>query len=149
MAWIWLIEKWKRILFPAFCLILSGCGHYLPLYDPPPSGSMGTVIHAGTQASFKCDDEILSIASGTNYYSAEYIDEFGNQRQGMISGLYFSLWEKREQARFYSAYTGLTIYYYSIKIEILGIGADRIDEFTEVDVGIMNQSGEVERCSGY
>ena len=149
MAWICFCKNWKRILFPVVCLILSGCGHYLPLYDSPPSGSTGTVIHAGTQASFKCEDDILSIASGTYYYSAEFIDEFGNKRVSMVSGLYFSMRDKQEQARYYSAYAGLIVYFYSLKIEVLAIGVDHIDEFTEVEVSTIGKSGNADRCSGY
>lgn len=146
MALTWLVEKWKWIPCIAVCLFLSGCVHFSPYYDPLPRSSMGTAVHAGTQASFRCEDEILSIASGTNYYHAEFMDEFGNTIMGMVSGLYLSTRDKPERARFYSAYAGLTIYYYSMRINILQIGEDSMDEFTDVEVTYVQPSGATVRC---
>ncbi len=146
MALTLLLKKRKRILFPAICLILSGCGPYFIDLGAPTLTSTGQLIHAGLQATFDCEDEIFSIASGTNYYFAEFIDEFGNKREGMISGLYFSIMGKQERARYYSAYAGLIVYYYSLKIEILRIGIDRNVEFTEVKVNIVKPSSEIGSC---
>ncbi len=138
------IKKLKIIIFIAVSLLLSGCGRYDPYSSPPPNSILGgKVIISGAQASFQCDNDIVTLGSA-NYYSADFIDEFGNWRTGFISGLWVSLKDKPETNRFFSAYSELIIYYYFLKIEILQVGGD----YTEVEVSAFGQSGKTERCSG-
>jgi hypothetical protein len=138
------INKWKVIFFSAVCLLLSGCGRFDAYSIRRPITTFGgKVIYSGTQASFHCNNNIISLASA-NYYSAEFIDESGEKRTGNISGLSVTMKDKPEAYRFYSVYSGLTIYYYFVKIEILQVG----DDFTEVEVSVVEQSGKTERCFG-
>jgi hypothetical protein len=136
--------KWRTLIFPAICLLLSGCGRF-DWYSPPrPITTFGgTVINSGAQASFRCNDDTVSLGS-SNYHAAEFIDEFGEVRTGNISGLWVTMKDKPEAFHFYKVYSGLIIYYYDAKIEILQVGGD----YTEVEVSAFGQSGKTERCFG-
>ncbi|MBN2085073.1 MAG: hypothetical protein JW748_07585 [Anaerolineales bacterium] len=134
--------KWKTWIFPVICLLLSGCGRF-DWYSPPRPNTGGTVIYSTAQASFRCNDNFVSLASG-NYHTSEFIDEFGEVRTGNISGLWVGMKDKPEAFRFYYVYYGLVIYYYDVKIEILQVGGD----YTAVEVSAFVQSGRTERCYG-
>ncbi|MBN2085075.1 MAG: hypothetical protein JW748_07595 [Anaerolineales bacterium] len=150
MKWIMVCEKTKRILIPVVLIMLSGCGHYLPLYDLPQSSTMGgTMIHKGTQASFHCGNDYLTLGSPSSYYFADFIDEFGDRKMEKMSGLWISIKNKPESRKYFAVYAGLSIHYYSEIIEVYTIGVDIIDHFIEVEVNNLEQSGEMNRCSPY
>jgi hypothetical protein len=104
------VYLWKRILFPAACLFLSGCGDRLP-QTPLPDTSSKNRIHDGGESEFQCDNEKLTFRS-TGYYAMEFIDVFGEKRNEMTSGLWIDILGKSEMGRYFKAYSGLVIYYY-------------------------------------
>jgi hypothetical protein len=145
MELIWFLRQWKRILFPTVCLLLSGCGSFFPEYSAPPSTSSGSIIYGGTTASFICGDMEFSLASGS-YELREFIDEFGEKRNETLSGLSAGMAGKPEAQRYYRAYAGMRIYYYSATIQVIRIGNDRNNIFTEVQATYLNKAGEIETC---
>jgi hypothetical protein len=133
MKSIWDNFQWKRILFPVVCLILAGCGSLSPLESASPLSSTNQLAHHGTVASFDCGGEIISIASG-GYFNAEFIGQFGDKRNETMSQLFVSMRGKPESLRIFYGYTGMNIYYYLYKIQVIRLGRDFQNPFTEVNV---------------
>ena len=146
-----LVAQWKKFVISALCLILSGCGSLFPDASTSPLSSTSQLTHDGTQASFDCGDEILSIGS-SGYSYIEFIDLFGKKRSEQTSGLYIYISNKPETNRSFRAYTGLTIYYYIYEIQVLRLGRDLQNPFTEVDVKYLEMQQSTVRftyCSSY
>jgi hypothetical protein len=125
--------QWKRILFPAVCLILTGCGSLFPFESASPLSLTSQITHHGTVASFDCAGETIAIAS-SGYEYTEYIDISGKIRKEQTSTLFIVMRDKPETRRSFTAYTGLTIYYYIYKIYVFRLGRDLQNPFTEVNV---------------
>ena len=129
----WGNTQWKRILFPAVCLILTGCGSLFPDASTSPLTSTSKLTHDGTQASFDCGDKLISIGSG-NYGFADFIDVDMKSRSEQTSSLWITIRDHPETMKIYRAYTGLTIYYYIYRIHVFRLGRDLQNPFTEVNV---------------
>jgi hypothetical protein len=146
-----LVAQWKRIVISALCLILSSCGSLFPDASTSPLSSTSQLTHDGTQASFDCGGEMLSIGS-SGYSYMEFIDIFGKKRSELTSGLYIYISNKPGTNRSFRAYTGLTIYYYIYKIQVLRLGRDLQNPFTEVDVKFSEEQQSTVHftyCSSY
>jgi|WetSurMetagenome_2_1015567.scaffolds.fasta_scaffold116720_3 hypothetical protein len=129
-------KKWILFLLPAICWSLSGCGSFFPNVSKSPLGPTSQVIHDSTQASFDCGEEIISILS-TGSGLTGFIDMFGKKRDERTSGLHVFMQNKPETRRVFRAYTGLTIYYYQYRIQVLRLGWDLQNPFTEISVELM------------
>ncbi|MBN2084509.1 MAG: hypothetical protein JW748_04740 [Anaerolineales bacterium] len=138
MNWTRFFPQSRRILFSAVCLILSGCGSFFPDASTSPIGPSSQIVHYGTVASFDCDGEIIFIASsGYGYYT--FIDMFGKKRSETTSSLWITIGDHPEKSRVYRGYAGLVIHYYNYKIEVLRLGRDLQNQFTEVNMGYMRE----------
>jgi hypothetical protein len=148
--WIF-YNNWKIIPLPAICLVLSGCGSFFPDSSASPMSSTSQLTHQGTVASFDCGDEIISIGS-SGYGYTEFIDVFGKKRNEQTSMLDIVLDNHPETLRSYLAYAELTIYFYEYKIQVLRLGRDLQNPFTEVSTEIMDAQFSIKRytyCSFY
>lgn len=132
------INYQKHILLPAICLLLSSCGSFFPAASTSPLSATSHIIHHGTTTTFNCGNESLHFAS-SGYDSTEFIDVLGKKRGEITSRLYVGMSGKPETIKDFRAYTGLTIYYYQFQIQVLRLGRDLQNPFTEASVGYMQQ----------
>lgn len=124
----------KIAFIPVIGLLLSGCGSFLIIdANTSPSQPYSQLVHQSAVASFQCDDDIISIASG-GYFNGEFFDQSGKKRNEMLSQLFISMRDKPEASRTVYAYSGMTFYYYLYRIQILRFGMDLQNPYTEVRV---------------
>jgi hypothetical protein len=133
-------RTWKIFIIPEVCLFLSGCGSLFPNVSATPLTSTSKLIHSNTQAIILCEFGNLELGT-SNYEGREFIDEFGNKKTEATAGLWVSIEDQPETRQFYRAYGGLSIFYYSYRIQVLRIGADLQAGFTEVEVTNGKQAG--------
>jgi hypothetical protein len=139
MKLTWSRNQWKIAIIPAICLLLSGCGSFFMINaNTSPSQPYGQLVHQSAVASFQCDDDIITIASG-GYFNGEFFDQSGKKRNEMLSQLFISMDHKPEASRIVYAYSGMTYYYYIYRIQILGFGLDLQNPYTEVRVEYANE----------
>jgi hypothetical protein len=133
-------KAWNRIIYPAVCLLLSGCGSLFMINaNTSPSQPYSQLVHQSAVASFQCDEDIISIASG-GYFNGEFFDQSGKKRNEMLSQLFISMRHKPEASRIVYAYSGMTFYYYMYRIQILRFGMDLQNPYTEVRVEYANDT---------
>jgi hypothetical protein len=148
MKLTWIKTKSKSILYIMVCLFLSGCGSFFPYESASPLSSTSRLVHSGAQATFDCDGQIITFTS-TGNFEAEFIGQSGEIRNEMMSGLVILMRGNPEAERFIYAYSGLTYYYFQYKIQVLRVGVDRQNRFTEIEMSFPRQSessGDYEYC---
>jgi hypothetical protein len=141
-----LAGRGKPWIIPCICLALSGCGSFFPLESASPSTAMSMLVHYGTVASFDCGNEKINVGS-SEYGISGFVDVYGKKRDEQLSRLSIGVDGRPETYRDYWAYSGLIIYYYTYRIEILRIGRDLQNPFTELNVTYVEKADSVERNS--
>jgi hypothetical protein len=139
MKLTWVKNQWKKILYPILCLLLSGCGSFFPNASASPLSPSSHIIHSGMTTTFDCGDEKIGFAS-YSFFAAEFIGQSGDKRNEMMSRLNVEIEGNPETSHDYYAYDGLTIHYYKYRIQVLRLGIDLQNRFTEVIVGYEQQS---------
>ena len=138
MRSFWNKNQWRGVIFPGICLLLSGCGSFFPAASASPSQPYAQLVHQTAVASFLCDGEIISIASG-GFFNADFIGQSGEKRNETLSQLFISMRDKPEASRMVYAYGGMTFYYYTYRIQIIRLGRDLQNPFTEVRMEFANE----------
>ncbi|MBN2085769.1 MAG: hypothetical protein JW748_11155 [Anaerolineales bacterium] len=144
-----LIKQCNGILLFALCLLISGCGSLFPNASASPLSPSSHIIHSGTTTTFVCGDERIGIAS-YSFFTAEFIGQTGEKRNEIMSRINVAIEGKPETSRDYYAYDGLIIHYFKYRIQVLRLGIDLQNRFTEVNVAILqktNSSGASAFCT--